>query len=251
MHNSVELVAYVLLYLLLMFTISSFLYTTSTLQKPPEVYIDPKQRAEFRSARGFDLMPQVYKMAEPALRILPDKKPKQATPSPKHKPPKASNFVHRKPTYGEDVEQKLVQWVLERKSACTPISPDLFQSHAQDLVQQERPDVHFSASRGWLSKFLHRNKLSLSPSPKGSRKISYGEDIEKKILDWVLLERPVTTMEDIQRYAQALVRSEMPWLQFSASRGWLEKFLHRNSLCLQRHRVRRVITAMTGKPTTK
>lgn len=193
------------------------------------------------SRRGADPLSLMWMAPKTEVKLRPKQQSKQPSPRPakKHKSP-----GHRKLIYGEDIEQKLVEWVLEQKSSHTPLSWEVLQSYAQDLVRREKPGVNFSASKGWVDKFLHRNKLSLNPSLKGQGKVSYGQELEKKILEWVLLERPVTTMGDIQSYAQELVSREMPWLPFSASRGWLTKFLHRNSLCLQQNRVRKVIRAV-------
>ena len=68
------------------------------------------------------------------------------------------------------------------------------------------------------------------------RPLTYEADVEQSLVRWILeardLQLPVQR-KMIQRKAVALITPEHP--NFHASDGWLEKFMHCNSLSLRRH----------------
>lgn len=67
----------------------------------------------------------------------------------------------------------------------------------------------------------------------GGRRLSYSNETDEKLLQWVLRQQdkgtPVTR-DAIQAQARLLVRDECP--EFKASSGWVEKFLARHSLTI-------------------
>ena len=64
------------------------------------------------------------------------------------------------------------------------------------------------------------------------RPLSYSEDIEDQLLQWILEVRDQLPIQRkaIQRKALALIQPQKP--QFQASEGWLQKFLNCHSLSL-------------------
>ncbi|XP_027049200.1 uncharacterized protein LOC113676708 isoform X5 [Pocillopora damicornis] len=67
----------------------------------------------------------------------------------------------------------------------------------------------------------------------GGRRLSYSNETDEKLLQWVLRQQdkgtPVTR-DAIQAQARLLVRDECP--EFKASSGWVEKFLSRHNLTI-------------------
>ena len=67
----------------------------------------------------------------------------------------------------------------------------------------------------------------------GGRRLSYSNETDEKLLQWVLKQQdkgtPVTR-DAIQAQARLLVRDECP--EFKASSGWVEKFLARHNLTI-------------------
>ena len=103
---------------------------------------------------------------------------------------------------------------------------------------------HFSIPRTTLRAWLQPKDRKKSQNKKGKhvrkgahsgRTLSYSEDIEDQLLQWILEARdqqlPIQC-KAIQREALALIQPQKP--QFRASEGWLQKFLNRHSLSLRR-----------------
>ena len=65
----------------------------------------------------------------------------------------------RKVSYGADVEKKILQWVLEKRESKQPVSYEEIKAYAVRVVREEKPDVTFNASSGWVYRFLKRNSL--------------------------------------------------------------------------------------------
>lgn len=67
----------------------------------------------------------------------------------------------------------------------------------------------------------------------GGRRLSYSNETDEKLLQWVLRQQdkgtPVTR-DAIQAQARLLIRDECP--EFKASSGWVEKFLARHNLTI-------------------
>ena len=105
---------------------------------------------------------------------------------------------------------------------------------------------HFSilrtTLRAWKGLELQPKDRKKSQNKKGNhvrkgahsgRPLSYSEDIEDQLLQWILETRdqqlPIQR-KAIQRKALALIQPQKP--QFRASERWLQKFLNRHSLSL-------------------
>ena len=98
--------------------------------------------------------------------------------------------------------------------------------------------------RAWKGLELQPKDRKISQNRKGKhvqkgahsgRLLSYNEDIEDQLLQWILEARdqqlPIQR-KAIQRTALALIQPQKS--QFRASEGWLQKFLNRHSLSLRR-----------------
>ena len=67
----------------------------------------------------------------------------------------------RRVSYGTDIDNKIFQWVIERRNSQLPVTCGMIQNYAAKLVKRERPDLNFFASPGWISRFLKRHSLSV------------------------------------------------------------------------------------------
>lgn len=66
----------------------------------------------------------------------------------------------KKITYPQEVEDQLLKWILEkREKSYLPVSRGMIRLKARTLIQQHNPQ--FTASEGWLQKFMRRHKLVL------------------------------------------------------------------------------------------
>ena len=68
------------------------------------------------------------------------------------------------------------------------------------------------------------------------RKITYGDELDLEILEWLLAFRDEQLPISIHMlciYAATLVKSKLPELAFNASRGWAQKFLRCHSQTLR------------------
>ena len=65
----------------------------------------------------------------------------------------------------ESLEEALSEWVADRRARSLQVSRKMIQWKAKELFQKtptdEKQDLNFSASDGWLSGFMKRNHLSL------------------------------------------------------------------------------------------
>lgn len=79
-----------------------------------------------------------------------------------------------------------------------------------------------------------REKRSPGERSGGGRRLSYSNETDEKLYQWVMKQQengtPVTR-DAIQLQARSLIQSECP--EFKASSGWVEKFLTRHNLCIQ------------------
>ena len=67
----------------------------------------------------------------------------------------------------------------------------------------------------------------------GGRRLSYSNETDDKLLQWVLKQLDLgttVTRDGIQAQARYLIREECP--EFKASSGWVEKFLARHNLTI-------------------
>lgn len=62
-------------------------------------------------------------------------------------------------SYGQDIEEELITWVLMQRDLQIPVRRRDIQLKAKALIGPEHPD--FKASNGWVEKFMCRHSLSL------------------------------------------------------------------------------------------
>ena len=83
----------------------------------------------------------------------------------------------RKVSYGPDIEKRILQWVLEKRETKQPVSYEQIKAYAVKTVREEKPNVVFNASSGWVYRFLRRHSLILKhklvlAAPKPESKVS-------------------------------------------------------------------------------
>ncbi len=83
----------------------------------------------------------------------------------------------RKTPYGEGVDARILQWVLEQREQHLPVTSECIMAYALTVIQPKFPD--FQASKGWLQNFMRRNDLSLRAKTSLSQKLP--ADLEDKI----------------------------------------------------------------------
>ncbi len=71
----------------------------------------------------------------------------------------------RKPQF-EDIERDLIEWIDERRAKGWNVSRDMIKAQALEIFKEKRSENNaeknlFSASDGWLTKFMQRNGFSL------------------------------------------------------------------------------------------
>ena len=87
----------------------------------------------------------------------------------------------RKVSYPQDIEEKLVAWLLEkREENFVAISTRVIRLKAMSLIKPILPD--FKASDGWVRRFMKRNSFVLRARTHISQKLP--KDLEKKIEDF-------------------------------------------------------------------
>ena len=75
-------------------------------------------------------------------------------------PGKRERGQSHKISYPNELEDKLVAWILEkRETDCVAISTQVIRCKALSLIRSIRPN--FKASDGWVRKFMKRNDLVL------------------------------------------------------------------------------------------
>ena len=75
----------------------------------------------------------------------------------------------RKLTYSDDVEERIVSWIMNRREQQVSVSRESIQTFAKSLVSESNPD--FVASDGWLKRFMERNNFSLRKHTSLSQKL--------------------------------------------------------------------------------
>ncbi len=93
--------------------------------------------------------------------------------------------------------------------------------------------IPVSTLGAWMKQDLFRQRTKSGRLPGSGRKISYGDDIDTAILQWILEKQKNqvrVTSANIMAYARDTVQPKFP--KFQASRGWLEAFMRRHGLSL-------------------
>jgi len=65
----------------------------------------------------------------------------------------------RKLRIGCDKDQEILKWIMEQRDQNVPVSREAIQEHARTKCREFYPE--FTASSGWLQKFMRRPQLSL------------------------------------------------------------------------------------------
>ncbi len=92
-----------------------------------------------------------------------------------------------------EIEEQLSEWVRSRWTKKEPVSRDLIKREAKRLHQESSESDSFSASEGWLCRFMQRHDISLrspSQSPKKSPMASSGRKLVGSKSDVVSVQLP-------------------------------------------------------------
>lgn len=80
-------------------------------------------------------------------------------------------------SYPKSVEESLLEWIFVMNDNHLPVSSRMLSKKAKELIAPHNPS--FTASRGWIDKFMCRNKLSLRKRTSMSQKLP--KQLESKI----------------------------------------------------------------------
>jgi len=91
-----------------------------------------------------------------------------------------------RPFKHELLDEKLVKWIQERRSNNLRVSRKMIQKKAKTIFDETEGKScdSFSASEGWLSKFLERNNFSLRRRTTIAQKLP--EDVEEKVVSFLI-----------------------------------------------------------------
>ena len=98
--------------------------------------------------------------------------------------PKRSNKKGqgRKLNYDVSLDEKILQWLLERREQEIAVSVIMLQAYAKAVIVPVLPS--FKASDGWAYKFMKRHKLVLRARTSMAQKLP--GDLEKRITSYYL-----------------------------------------------------------------
>ena len=83
----------------------------------------------------------------------------------------------RKLTMGVDTDEDILKWILEQRDQHVPVSREAIKEHARSVCSASNPE--FSASNGWLQKFMTRHNLALRSKTSLSQRLP--ADLETKV----------------------------------------------------------------------
>lgn len=83
----------------------------------------------------------------------------------------------------EDLETHLVDWISTKRTEHLRVSRSMIKTEADRFMKQLQPNKLFSASNGWLQKFLRRNRFSLRRSTTVGQK--QPEDCAAKVVNFL------------------------------------------------------------------
>ena len=90
-----------------------------------------------------------------------------------------------RPLKMEDMEDELINWINDMRENRLRVSRKMIQRQALLLFEQrESQGESFTASEGWLFKFLRRNRLSLRRRTTTAQKTP--DDVKKRVIDFLL-----------------------------------------------------------------
>ena len=123
---------------------------------------------EYASRHGTRLAAQLFEINEPTIRYW------------KHKGFDITRG--RKVTYGKELDDELYRGLMALKSGGVAVNVDKFIEYAKKAIDDQRPELNFKCSRGWLEKFFKRHNLAITKSESG------------KVMDIVRRENDMTQM---------------------------------------------------------
>ena len=150
----------------------SSVYTSYNLRKKLEVLAYAKTHSQVAAARNFKI-PRTTIRSWKGLEAVAKSKSKSLLSKGKH----VHKGAGRPLSYDADIEDSLVQWILESRDLQLPIQRKTIQHKARLQIQRTNPN--FSASDGWLQKFMNRNSLSLRRVTSIQQKLP--ANLEKKL----------------------------------------------------------------------
>ena len=183
----------------------------------------------------------------------------QAPMTPKYNSPGQG----RKLSYSVELEQIMADHVRDLLAKGEKVSTQSVRSYARSIVQEEVPE--FTASTGWVQRFLARNNIDLLGQNEGQkessthtkepkttndtrgRPLSYSVETDQNIANYVrqtLAKGQSITNSELRRYAKELIIRENP--NFTGSASWAQNFLLRQKLSLQIPDTRDVPSHMTS-----
>ncbi len=78
----------------------------------------------------------------------------------------------RKVTYGKELDEELYQHLMAVKREGRGVTIDQFSEYAKKMIDQNRPELNFKCSRGWVDKFFKRHNLRACKSENEKQKLA-------------------------------------------------------------------------------
>jgi hypothetical protein len=129
-------------------------YQTYTLAKKLEVVAYVKATSESLAAEHFKI-PRTTISGWRGLDLMPKAKAKGKYKKGQH----LAKGSGRQLSYPREVDENILCWILQRRDLHLPVQRGSICQYAKSLILPHNP--HFSASVGWLQKFMIRHSLSL------------------------------------------------------------------------------------------
>ena len=114
-----------------------------------------------------------------------------------------------------DLEIHLVDWINVKRADRLRVSRSMIQREAERFMKDKQPETIFSASSGWLQKFLRRNRFSLRRSTTVGQK--QPDDCAAKVVNF--LRHTWRQIENLQLPSSALYAMDETPLWIEPCRG--------------------------------
>jgi len=98
----------------------------------------------------------------------------------------------RKLRIGCDKDEEILKWIMEQRDQNVPVSREAIQEHAKTKCAESHPD--FTASSGWLQKFMRRHQLSLRSRTSLSQRLP--ADLEDKVASFTTFVKDLRSEDD-------------------------------------------------------
>ena len=113
--------------------------------------------------------------------------------------------------HSEDLEKKLLNWIVEKREQRLRVSRNMIRRKATDFSKEENENGVFVASAGWLDKFLQRNSFVVRRRTTVSQKLP--DDYREKIVNYLVYLRQLRVKEGYKD-EDIIVMDETPvWLE--------------------------------------